>query len=150
MNLSSFNICPDTNFFASHFALSTPSLTLSRKPFWGLRFGLGRTGLGRPRLGGDCLGKGLLGGASVGGGIPGVATLVTCRDSAGGWGRCCLPANIIHILRHSLLAKSIKKVNSLLLLFYCLYWNFFTCSYWRAFWLSGDKLIIWSNHAASR
>jgi len=84
MNLSSFNICPDTNFFASHFALSTPSLTLSRKPFWGLRFGLGRTGLGRPRLGGDCLGKGLLGGVSVGGGSPGVATLVTCRDSAGG------------------------------------------------------------------
>ena len=89
-----FNICPDTNVCALHAALSTPSLTRSKKPFWGLRFGLGRIGLGRPRLGGGCLGNGLLGGAcgaSEGGGTPGAVMVATCRDSAGAWGRGCLP-----------------------------------------------------------
>ena len=53
-------------------------------------------GLGRPRLGGGCLGRGLLGGASDGGGAPGAVTLATCRDSAGVWGRGCLPMKDEH------------------------------------------------------
>ena len=91
---------------ASHFALSTPSLTLSRIPFWGRRLGLGRIGgLGRPRFGGGCRGKGLLGEDSGEAGMPGGAMFGTCRDSAGAMGRCCLPINLI------------KGTNSLKILF---------------------------------
>ena len=98
---SSFNICLETNFVASHFARLTASLTLPKIPFCGLPLvGLGRIGLGRGRLGGGCcLGfNGRLAAGSGGVGAPWEATFATCLgsclDSILG-GRCCLPNNSI-------------------------------------------------------
>ena len=97
---SSFNICLETNFVASHFARLTASLTLPKIPFCGLPLvGLGRIGLGRGRLGGGCcLGfKGRRAAGSGGVGAPWEATFATCLgsclDSILG-GRCCLPNNL--------------------------------------------------------
>ena len=93
INRSSFNICPDTNFFASHFAWFTLTFTLSRKLGVGGLRGTGflcRAGLGRPRPGGGCLGKGRF---AVGSGPEAAkgAIFETCRDSCGISDGCCLP-----------------------------------------------------------